>query len=104
MKYILNKYCILTLDFEWPRQSRQYLIFFKLDFFKTFGYVFLRFSLGPSTILKTPKPRPHVFFLQRTHLASMYQILFPKIKSKHITLCIYHPFDEIFHNFKDVQC
>jgi len=32
MKYILNKYYSLTLDFEWPRQSRQYLIFFKLDF------------------------------------------------------------------------
>lgn len=38
----------------------------------------------------------NVLFLQRTHVASMYQIFFPKIKWKHIILCIYHPFDENF--------
>jgi len=65
MKYIINKYYSPTLDFEWPRQSRQYLIFFKLDFFKTFDYVFLPFSLGPSTICKTPTPRPQCFFLTK---------------------------------------
>jgi hypothetical protein len=46
----------------------------------------------------------NVFFLQSTHVTSMYQRIFPKIEWKHITFNIYHPFDENFHNFKDIQC
>jgi hypothetical protein len=35
-----------------------------------------------------------MFYLQNIHMAYTYQIFFPKIKWKHITLFIYHLFDE----------
>jgi hypothetical protein len=39
-------------------------------------------------------------FLQNNHVASMYGTNFPKIRWKHITYDVYHPFDEKLFNSK----
>ncbi len=99
MKYIVNKYHSLTLDFEWPRQSRQYLIFFKFSLkpLTMFSYPFLWVQVQYS---KHPCQGHNVLFLQRTHVASMYQIIFPKLNGNILHYVFIIHFMKIFITLK----